>query len=56
MAALRSSASTSRRCSGRTSVTTSPVPPARAVRPDRCRYALCSAGGSTCTTRATSST
>ncbi len=28
----------------------SPVLPARAVRPERCRYALCSAGGSTCTT------
>ena len=37
-------------------MTTSPALPARAVRPDRCRYALCSTGGSTCTTSSTSST
>ena len=38
--------------SGVATVTTTPAAPARAVRPERCRYALCSAGGSTCTTRA----
>jgi hypothetical protein len=39
-----------------TMVTTIPAAPARAVRPERWRYALCSAGGSTWITRATSST
>ena len=37
-------------------VTTSPALPARAVRPERCRYALCSMGGSTWTTSSTLST
>ena len=47
---------TSLRCSGVITVTTTPAAPARAVRPERCRKALCSAGGSTCTTSRTSST
>src|SRR5690606_20408723 len=54
--ALRVRSRTSPRCSGSMTVTTTPSEPARAVRPERCRYALCSAGGSTCTTSSTSST
>src|SRR5699024_3062072 len=54
--AWRISWRTSRRCSCSPTVTTWPLAPARAVRPDRCRYALCSAGGSTCTTSSMSST
>src|SRR5690606_17888084 len=54
--ALRSRSRVSRRCSGSITVTTSPSLPARAVRPLRCRYALCSAGGSTCTTSSMPST
>ena len=42
--------------SGSMTVTTVPPAPARAVRPERCRYALCSVGGSRCTTSSTSST
>ena len=41
---------------GSTIVTTEPSAPARAVRPERCRYALCSIGGSTWMTSSTSST
>src|SRR3954471_19585960 len=54
--AWRASVRTSPAWSGVAMVTTAPSAPARAVRPERCRYALCSAGGSTCTTSATSST
>src|SRR5665811_1158669 len=54
--ASRVSARKSPACSGSTRVTTSPPDPARAVRPARCRYALCSAGGSTCTTSSIAST
>ena len=56
MAAARSSERTSPAWSGSMTVATSPVLPARAVLPERCRYALCSAGGSTWTTSSTSST
>ncbi|KZX21546.1 hypothetical protein ACH61_01299 [Rathayibacter tanaceti] len=56
IAALRSSVFTSPRWVGSTTVTTSPSLPARAVRPERCRYALCSMGGSTWMTSSTSST
>src|SRR4029450_6398626 len=44
--AYRCSLATSVAWSGRTRVTTVPAAPARAVRPERCRYALGSAGGS----------
>ena len=54
--AARSRADTSRRCASKATVTTRPRAPARAVRPERCRYALCSVGGSTWTTSSTSST
>src|SRR5699024_4973265 len=56
MPALRIRSLTSRFCSGVCTVMTVPDSPARAVRPERCRYALCSTGGSAWTTRATSST
>ncbi len=54
--ALRVRSRTSRTWSSVISVTTVPDAPARAVRPERCRYALCSTGGSAWMTRATSST
>ena len=47
--ALRVSACTSPACSSVISVITVPAAPARAVRPERCRYALCSTGGSAST-------
>lgn len=56
MPALRARCFTSLRCSSVASVTTIPSLPARAVRPERCRYALCSIGGSAWITRPTSST
>ena len=56
MPACLASVRTSAVWSGVARVTTVPPAPARAVRPDLCRYALCSVGGSTCTTSATSST
>ena len=56
MPALRVRSRTSRTCASVISVTTVPDAPARAVRPERCRYALCSTGGSAWMTRRTSST
>ena len=56
MPALRVRSRTSRTCSSSIIVTTVPSLPARAVRPERCRYALCSTGGSAWITSATSST
>ncbi len=54
--ACRVSVRTAANCSGVDRVTTTPSAPALAVRPERCRYALHSDGGSTCTTRPISST
>ncbi len=54
--ALRVRSRTSRTWSSVMSVTTLPDAPARAVRPERWRYALCSTGGSAWMTRPTSST
>ena len=54
--AARVRSRTSLTCWSVISVMTVPAAPARAVRPERCRYALCSAGGSAWTTSATSST
>ena len=56
MPALRVSCRTSSTWSSVIRVITVPVAPARAVRPERCRYALCSAGGSAWMTRFRSST
>ena len=46
MPACLVSARTERRCLSVINVTTVPDAPARAVRPERWRYALCSSGGS----------
>ena len=47
---------TSLTCDVEATVITRPAAPARAVRPERWVYALCSIGGSACTTKGTSST
>ena len=56
MPAWLASVRTSERWAAVITVTTTPSAPARAVRPERCRYALCSAGGSTWMTSSMSST
>ena len=54
--ARRISPRTSAAWAGLCRVMTTPSAPARAVRPDRCRYALCSAGGSAWITKPMPST